>query len=68
MDPTEYLKQKVRYIHRIIYQDDDGFFYLKKHEKFMSLGDLLSFYMVKLNIAFHRVTIVSCRTGGMVIL
>ena len=46
MDPTNYLKQKVRYIHRIIYQDDDGFFYLKKHEKFMSLGDLLSFYMV----------------------
>ena len=46
MDPTNYLKQKVRYIHRIIYQDEDGFFYLKKHEKFMSLGDLLSFYMV----------------------
>ena len=46
VDPTNFLKQKIRYIHRIIYQDEDGFFYLKKPEKFMSLGDLLSFYMV----------------------
>ena len=55
VDPTEYLKQKVRYIHRIIYQDDDGFFYLKKHEKFMSLGDLLSFYMVKLKYSISQI-------------
>ena len=42
--------ENFRFIHRIIHKDKDGSVYLKsKHEKsdpFMSVGELLSFYMV----------------------
>ena len=34
------------YVHRLVYEDDDGFFFLTQSRPFASLDDLLSFYMV----------------------